>query len=87
MLPRPSDALLVEQSRFQRRAGAGEQRSEPRGVEFRRERLGAESAHPRMLLQRLGRREVHEAEASRIVIGDDPTVIEDENDVIVLRIL
>ena len=40
-----------------------------------------------MLVERLGRREVHETEAPGVVIGDDPIVIEDENDVIVLWIL
>ena len=40
-----------------------------------------------MLVERLGQREVHETETPRVVIGDDPVVIEDENDVIVLRYL
>ena len=57
------------------------------GVKLGRQRLDAEAAHPRMLVERLGRCKVHEAEAPGVVIGDDPTVIEDENDVIVLRIL
>ena len=56
------------------------------GVKLGRERLGAEPAQPRMVGERLGRRQIHEAEPSRVVVDDDATVIESENDVVVLWI-
>ena len=86
MLPSPAMRFWSSRADFSGAREPANSFAEPRGVEFGRERLGAQSAHPRMLVERLGRREVHEAEAPRVVIGDDPSVIEDENDVIVLRI-
>ena len=80
------DPSLVEQAGFQRGPGAGEQFRQAMSVKFGRERLGAEPAEPWMLRQRLARRQVHEPKSPRVVVSDDPAVIEAKNDVIVLRI-
>ena len=56
------------------------------GVEVGRQRFGAEPLQPRVVAERPARRQIHEAEPSRVVVDDGATVIEGEHHVVVLGI-
>ena len=87
MLPRPAIRFWSSSADFQaaraalRTAPPASGRRTPAPAARRRARRDADG------VQRAGRGKVHEAEPARVVVGDDLSVIEMDDDMVVLRIL
>jgi hypothetical protein len=80
------DALIAERC-LKARPLAGAGARQHGGIEFIAERFGTETAQQRLLIEFGAGRELHEAEAARIVEGDDGAVGHVKDDMIVGHML